>query len=74
GGTQAAAPPPVGDTGSGAEAGSAAPDTTAAPSGGGSGSAAPTVSATPEDCALLRQLMAMVDHPQLHQLKADTGC
>ena len=74
GGAPTAAAPPVGNSGSGAGAGPPEPATTDAPSGGGSRSAALGVSVAPEDCALLRQLMAIVDHPQLHQLKADTGC
>lgn len=70
GGGGAAAPTPSGaaDTGPASGGGSSG-----APSGG-SGSPQPKIAATPEDCAMLRQVMAIVDHPQLHQLKADTGC
>ena len=79
GGATAAAPAPSGGADPGPGSGGAAPGGAPASGGSGSGNAAsgsarPKIAATPEECALLRQLMAIVDHPQLHQLKADTGC
>lgn len=55
----------------------AQPGATGAPSRGStgwSGSSERRVAATPEDCAALREVMAIVDHPDLHRLKAQTGC
>jgi hypothetical protein len=44
------------------------------PPAGGSGSPRPSIAATAQECAALNQLLAIVDHPDLRQLKAQTGC
>jgi hypothetical protein len=41
---------------------------------GGSESPLPSIAATAQECAALNQLLAVVDHPDLRQLKAQTGC
>ena len=44
------------------------------PAAGGSDSPLPSIAATAQECAALNQLLAVVDHPDLRQLKAQTGC
>jgi hypothetical protein len=34
----------------------------------------PGVTATPEQCALLRQVLAIVDNAELHQVAVEAGC
>lgn len=68
------APGGAANGGAAAPAPSGGADPGPASGGAASGGARPKIAATPEECALLRQLMAIVDHPQLHQLRADTGC
>ena len=62
----------------GAGSGSSETPTTAggteAPSSGGSGSPPPTIYATAEECAALRQVLAVVDHPELRQLAVQANC
>ncbi len=64
------APDPAPATGTGS--GSNTVDET--PAAGGSDSPLPSIAATAQECAALNQLLAVVDHPDLRQLKAQTGC
>ena len=63
--------------GSSGASGTTTPTSPATGSSGGSGgstSGGSAVSATPEECAALRQVLAIVDHPELRALGAQAGC
>ena len=51
-----------------------APGGSATASGGGSGTPPAGTTATAEQCAVLRQALSLVDHPDLRSLQSQLGC
>ena len=68
----------AGDTGGGASGNSPGGSSSGTPTtAGGSGAAdtpPPTIYATEEECAALRQVLAVIDHPDLRQLAVQANC